>query len=296
MAAHYAVGIGLAKALSAMMTWRIQQLDAVRKWAVLSLFLGVWLSSSSSLASPPPVITVHPLSQSVLKHDSVTFVVEASSSTIMTYQWLKDGAKIPGATASTCTITKVQQYYCGNYSVRVTNAGGSVTSSNATLTILSPPVITTQPQDQMAALGQSVSFSVVAEGDAPLRYQWIRNGTPLHGDTNSVITLNPVQASDAGNYTVIVANNIGLVVSAAATLTVTDPPGALSVLGCPAMTPAGFSFQLSPPLGSTYVVQASSNNRDWTSIATNVALTASVVFTDAAAADHGSRFYRVMVP
>ena len=61
------------------------------------------------------------------------------------------------------------------------------------------------------------------------------------------------------------------------------------------MTSTGFSFQFSVPAGATYVILASDNMLDWTPIYTNVASTASVVFTDAAAANYDKRFYRAMV-
>jgi len=61
------------------------------------------------------------------------------------------------------------------------------------------------------------------------------------------------------------------------------------------MTSDGFSFQFSAPVGYTYVILASTNFQDWTPIATNVVLTTTVVFTDAAAGTFSERFYRAMV-
>src|SRR5436190_14559824 len=105
---------------------------------LLGLFVpGICLGAGS----PPPVINVHPLSQSVLLNDSVTFIVSASSGTTLSYQWQKNGANISGATLSNYTIVNVQTNDQATYKVKVTNSGGTVTSSNATLTVLVPPVI-----------------------------------------------------------------------------------------------------------------------------------------------------------
>jgi hypothetical protein len=76
---------------------------------------------------------------------------------------------------------------------------------------------------------------------------------------------------------------------------VTNPIINLSVGSGAGINPSGFAFQLSVPVGNTYVIPASTNMQHWTPIYTNVALTASVVPTDAAATDDGARFYRALV-
>ena len=53
-----------------------------------------------------------------------------------------------GLTLTTCSGN------AGNYTVVVTNLGGSVTSAVATLTVTVPPRITTQPQNQTVIAGQ----------------------------------------------------------------------------------------------------------------------------------------------
>ena len=85
----------------------------------------------------PPVITTHPLSQSVDAGSTVNFTVVASGTPPLTYQWrynnvnLADGANVTGATTSTLRLTGVTTAQFGNYSVVVRNAASSVTSSNA---------------------------------------------------------------------------------------------------------------------------------------------------------------------
>ena len=67
------------------------------------------------------------------------FKVEAFSLTPMTYQWYRDGAKIGGTQDSTCVINNVNPGKAGNYYVRIGNASGSITSSNAALIVLPEP-------------------------------------------------------------------------------------------------------------------------------------------------------------
>ena len=82
-----------------------------------------------------PSITNQPQSLIVNQSSNATFTVGASGTAPLNYQWLFNGANLPGATNSSYTRTNVQPVNAGNYSVVVTNAGGSVTSSAAVLTL-----------------------------------------------------------------------------------------------------------------------------------------------------------------
>ena len=146
----------------------------------------------------------------------------------MTYQWSKNGASISGATLSSYKIAQVRPADAGVYTVKVTNAGGSVTSSGATLTVLVPPVITAQPQDRAVGIGQSGFFSVTAMGTAPLNYQWSFNGTVIPGATGSAYTVTNAQPTNVGFYSAVVSNNVGTACSSNAILAVTGPSAASS--------------------------------------------------------------------
>jgi hypothetical protein len=243
----------------------------------------------------PPGITTQPLSQTVAAGQNVTFSVVAGGTAPLGYQWYFNGTTLSGATASALTLDSVQTNNAGSYSVAVSNVAGSVTSAAATLTVYVPPAITTQPQSQTMTQGQSASFSVVASGTAPLAYQWNFNGAALSGATSSALTLSNVQSGIAGSYSVVVTNIAGSITSAAATLTVTNPNVSLSIPSGAGMASNGFTFQLTVPAESTYVIYASPDLQTWTPIATNVATTGSVVFTDTAAAGYANRFYQVTV-
>ena len=94
----------------------------------------------------------------------------------------------------------------------------------------------------------------------------------------------------------VVTNIAGSVTSSVAVLTVTNPvPVIGSVLGDATLTPNGFAFQASMPVGHTYIVFATPDLQTWTPIATNVATSASISFTDPAATNAPMRFYRILV-
>jgi sugar lactone lactonase YvrE len=91
-----------------------------------------------------PAITAQPQSQSVNAGTSVNFSVTVTGKPTPTYQWLREGSAIAGATGSTCNLSNVQAADAGNYTVVVTNLAGSVTSAAATLSVSTPT--TTIPQ------------------------------------------------------------------------------------------------------------------------------------------------------
>jgi outer membrane protein assembly factor BamB len=84
------------------------------------------------------------------------------------------------------------------------------------------PSISTQPSNQSVAAGSTATFTVTASGTDPLSYQWRKAGTDIAGATGSSYTT-PVTAltDDGTQFSVAVSNNMGSVVSANATLSVT---------------------------------------------------------------------------
>ncbi len=86
------------------------------------------------------------------------------------------------------------------------------------------PTIATQPAGQTAPVGGNASFSVVANGDAPLAYQWLKNDVEITGATAATLTLSNVAAADAATYTVVVSNSVGSVTSAGAALVLSGIP------------------------------------------------------------------------
>ncbi|MDB6017904.1 MAG: hypothetical protein JWR19_2393 [Pedosphaera sp.] len=256
-------------------------------------------SPASLTVLAPPGITSQPQNQAVVQGQGASFSVAASSSAAMTYQWRFNGTNLSGAISSTLTLTNLQPNQIGNYAALVANSYGSVTSAVATLTVYVAPSIQTQPQNQAISRGQSFTLSVAPNGSAPFSYQWNLNNSPVAGATASSLTLSNAQMNAAGSYSVVVTNIGGSITSAVATVSVTLPNTSLSVStnGANAgMNSNGFNLELSVPVGITYVVQASTNWVDWTPIATNTASSATIAFTDPAAANYSRRFYRVMVP
>jgi hypothetical protein len=174
----------------------------------------------------PPAITAQPLSQVVKQGKDATFNVTASGDAPLSYHWYFNSATPVGsATNATLTISNAQPANAGNYSVIVSNGVGAVASTAVPLTVLPTfPVIVTQPQSLTNTAGSTAQFMVVADGEAPLFYQWRTNGVSIPGASSAGYSLSNVQTNNAGAYDVIVANSFGSVVSAQAFLTVLAPP------------------------------------------------------------------------
>src|SRR5437879_997051 len=72
--------------------------------------------------------------------------------------------------------------------------------------------------------GQSVTFSIVAEGNPTLKYQWTKNTSPLSGKTTSSLSLNNLLAGDSGTYAVIVTHSFGMIKSSVPLTVLQSPP------------------------------------------------------------------------
>ena len=85
---------------------------------------------------PPPVIVVQPTNQTAVLGTTVNFSATASGSPPLNYQWMLNGGNIAGATSNILTIVNAQSGDAATYAITVANGYGSITSSNAVLTLI----------------------------------------------------------------------------------------------------------------------------------------------------------------
>jgi Immunoglobulin domain len=141
------------------------------------------------------------------------------------------------------------------------NGARGIAQLNYRLEVSDPPsplpVITRQPQSQVLARNNTVALEVVAAGEAPLSYQWHRNGQPLANETGAMLTLANVQPRDQGDYSVSVSNRAGVVFSAEARIDVQSNPsirlGAVTgstIAGFPALKGYQYRVESAPVLDS----------------------------------------------
>ena len=172
------------------------------------------------LVDVAPRITVQPRDENGIAGRSAVLSARATGSSPLAYQWQFNGSNIVNATKATLILTNLQTNAVGEYAMIAYNPVGSATSHVATLNVIVPPQIVGSPASVDVMAGSSVTFSVAADGTAPLHYQWLRDGLSLPHQTNSSLTISDVTLAQAGRFQVLVRNQGGSVLSAAAVLKV----------------------------------------------------------------------------
>lgn len=184
-----------------------------------------------------PVVTDNPDDTAVNAGQTASFTVAASGVLQPSVQWQvsTDGGStfnnIVAQTFLTLQLTNVQASQNGNkYRAVFTNASGSDTTTAATLTVNSAPVITQNPSNQTVANGGTATFTASANGFPVPTVQWqvsTDNGATYNNVPAAISnTLNVVAAAgDNGKrYRAVFTNSNGSATTTYALLTVTDAP------------------------------------------------------------------------
>jgi hypothetical protein len=132
------------------------------------------------------------------------------------------------------------------------------------------PSIIEPPVRQFVRLGAATSLTVQALGAAPLSYLWRRGDTYLPNQTNATINLPSFQASDAGDYSVLVFNHAGVAESQITRVMLDESPEIrLSLVRRKPDEPPAFELRLSGSAIPDLLIEASSDLRLWKPISTN---------------------------
>jgi hypothetical protein len=250
-----------------------------------------------------PLVLQQPLSATNLTDSSVQFNTAVSGSEPLTYRWyrnstaLTDDARHFGTASSSLLITNLLISDAGSFTLHVASPFGSATSAVANLTVYAPPFFTLQPTNKTALGGSSFALNVAATGTAPLRYQWVKNGTNINGATTTFLSIFNAKRTNAGSYFVVVTNPGGVLTSSTAVVKVHIPqrltssflPGGQFVL----ISQDSVGNFLSSSDLSNFVLLGSSNLFDWQVISNALVFTnASLRFTDPSPPSR-THFYRL---
>ncbi|MBM3847231.1 MAG: hypothetical protein FJ405_13225, partial [Verrucomicrobia bacterium] len=107
-----------------------------------------------------PVITSQPRSLVGVENQEASFETLVAGALPRSYQWQFRGAPIAGANQSVLRLTNLQLSQAGDYRVVVSSPAGSTVSSNASLVVLVPPTITTQPTNVFALVGSNANLTI----------------------------------------------------------------------------------------------------------------------------------------
>ena len=197
---------------------------------------------SRKIDAPVIVTDIYDISCEV--GDNIEFSCSAIGTDPLYYQWYKsDNTPIAGQTTTKYSINDVQLTDSKALYCKVTNIGGSVSSSNAVLAVSSQYIINvndeyitfannvywkyynpyiwiiTQPQNVTSTAGNTINFTCSAGGAEPLRYRWYLNGNDTTISTATYSTV--INSIDDGNsYYCVVTNPQGTQTSNTAYLTI----------------------------------------------------------------------------
>ena len=189
---------------------------------------------------PPPVFLLQPQSVLAAEGETVSFSAVCDDD-FASYRWYcRSGESADwalcteaGWDSDTLSLQAALSLSGTQYRCEATTRTGSVVSEAATLTVQQVPSIVTQPQSVSAAAGQSVSFTVTAEG-TDLSCQWYYRTSASGGwsrssnGTGATLTIEAKDYRNGYQYRCVVSNVYGTLTSSTATLSVRQKPAITS--------------------------------------------------------------------
>lgn len=172
-------GVDIAGATNATFTTNNIQSASAGTYTVIvsNAVAAATYSATLTVTAAPPNIVTAPAAIAVTAGQPANFTVSAGGTAPLAYQWQKNGANISGAAATNYSIAQTRLADAGNFTVVITNAGGSITSAVAALTVNNP----LPPPPSAAPVPQAGKF--------------LFTFTPVVGLTNTVLTnANPAAA------------------------------------------------------------------------------------------------------
>ncbi len=216
---------------------------------VTNTYGNVTSNSATLTLNLPASISTPPVGQTVNLGATATFSVVASGTGTLTYQWLKNGSNISGATSASYTTPAAATTDNGaSFTVKVTNTYGNVTSSAAILTV-NPVVVTVSPTSVQTTTGTTQTFTASVTGAVNTSVTWSVTGGSTKGTINSSGLY--TAPSIAVNDTVIAKSVADTTKTASATVTVKAVTVTISPTSITLAAGMGASFTATVTGGTT---------------------------------------------
>ncbi len=204
----------------------LQTNDTGNYWVVVSNSVNTQTSTvAGMLVFVPPTFVVQPTNQTWTTGQNYSLISLATGTQPITYQWFKNGLPLSdnghftGTASNILSVSNVQSADAGTYVVDAYFNNYAAISSNASITVVVPPTITTQPRGWSIPLGFPVTLTGGASGTAPVGLQWILNGSPVPSATGTSLVISNTALTNYGGYQLVATNAGGAVTSAVAQLT-----------------------------------------------------------------------------
>jgi len=121
----------------------------------------IYNAGSAGKCQSVAAITQQPSNQTTGTGSGVTLTVGMGGIGPFTYQWRFNGTNISGATNATLTLTNLHSNQSGHYSVVITTPDGTLTSSNAVITVIPQDILAYNysGKEQITTAGQEFSYN-----------------------------------------------------------------------------------------------------------------------------------------
>jgi hypothetical protein len=247
-----------------------------------NLYEAVFTNSAGSVTSSPAtltvnsiVITTNPTSVTVSAGSAATFTAAATGTPTPTVQWMVSTnggtsfSAVPGATSTTLSFTTTASQNGNQYKAVFTNAGGTGTTTAATLTVDFAPTITLNPVNLTIANAGTATFTAAANGNPAPTVQWFvsTNGgasfNAISGATSTTLSFTAASAQTGNLYEAVFTNSVSNSTTTAALLTVTGASNVSVAITNPSTTPFTLGTGGIINLAATIVNGAAGTGVNW---------------------------------
>lgn len=213
-------------------------------FAIITVMFMAGCGSSSTIsmndtngpATTVPSISLQPANMTVTAGSTSTFSAAATGTPTPSVQWqvsTNGGTSftaVAGAASTTFSFIAMASQNGNIYEATFTNSVSSVTSTAATLTVNSAPMITTNPANVNILAGSNATFTAAATGTPMPTVQWqisTNGGTAfsnLAGATSPTLTFTAVAAMNGNQYKTVFTNSVSSATTTTAILTANVMP------------------------------------------------------------------------
>jgi hypothetical protein len=259
------------------------------------------------LAPTAPVIVSHPAGQMVSEGGEVSFVVLATGSGPLRYQWYQDGFEVLDATNRVLRLSPVSVFEAGSYTVEVINDVNTATSDAAVLVVNRLPIagadFIATPQDGPVSIPLSKLLFNDSDPDGdPIAITAVGPGTAQNGSVSlagGLVTYTPPPSyTGPDQFSYRLSDNRGGSTLGTVNVTV-GATNFLSLVSGPTYSEGRFRATFSGVPGYPYTIEVSPNvTGPWTPLTNIVADINGLIELDDTPEPPApaTRFYRTTYP